>query len=91
MMRLSKTAKMSISLILACIFVWLLWYFYLAHHMLYAVVSDSEGKAKWTPVYRSMCFDRAHNEYMYMNTHREAGVDGYILVDTEEGNSIIPF
>ena len=66
---------------------WLLWYRYLAIWVVYAI----DKEKGWIPVYRSMNHDWAKEKYMYMNAHKEEGVKCYILVDEEEGNSLIPF
>ena len=71
--------------------VWLVWYFWLAIYVVYAVRKGPDDKGAWEPVYRSMYFDRAKEKYMYMNSHKEESVKHYILVNKEEGNSLIPF
>lgn len=70
---------------------WLVWYYWLAIHVVYAVGKGPDGKGGREVVYRSMFFDKAKEKYLYLNAHKEEGVKHYILVDKEEGNSLIPF
>lgn len=85
--------KGRIMLVLMAIVVaaWLVWYYWLAIYVVYAVGKGPDGKGVREPVYRSMFFDRAKEKYMYMNAHKEEGVKYYILMNNEEGNSLIPF
>ena len=59
-------------------------------YIVYAVKGSKDG-AKWEVVYKSVYLDRAKARYLYLNSHKEEGVKHYILVDEEEGNSLIPF
>lgn len=80
-----------IFLTIAIVTAWLVWYHWLAIYVVYAVGKGPGGKGLWEPVYRSVSFDRAKKKYMYLNAHKEEGVAYYILMDTDECNSIIPF
>ena len=83
-----KSNKWKITCLIAIVVTgWLLWYRYLAIWVVYAI--DKEKGP--VPVYRSMNHDWAMEKYMNMNAHKEEGVKCYILVDEEEGNSLIPF
>lgn len=70
---------------------WLVWYYWLAIHVVYAVGKGPDGKGGREVVYRSMFFDKAKEKFMYMNAHKEEGVKYYILMNKEEGNSLIPY
>ena len=80
-----------ICLTIVVVAAWLVWYYWLAIHVVYAVKKENDDKGIREPVYRSMYFDKAKEKYKYMNAHKEEGVSYYILMDKEEGNSIIPF
>lgn len=80
-----------ICLTIVVVAVWLVWYYWLAIYVVYAVKKEADGKGGREVVYRSMFFDKAKEKYLYLNAHKEEGVKHYILVDKEEGNSLIPF
>ena len=70
---------------------WLVWYYWLAVYVVYAVEEKPNNESAWISVYRSMYFDKAMEKYMYLNHNKEDGVKHYIFVNQEDGNSIIPF
>lgn len=80
-----------ICLTIVVVAAWLVWYYWLAIHVVYAVGKGPDGKDMYKTVYRSMYFDKAMEKYMYLNHNKEEGVKHYILMNKEEGNSIIPF
>lgn len=59
-------------------------------YIVYAVKGTEDGTSREV-VYKSVCHDRAKARYLYLNGHKEEGVKHYILMDEEEGNSLIPF
>ena len=80
-----------ICLTIVAVAIWLVWYYWLAIWVVYAVGKGPDGKGMREPVYRSMYFNRAKKKYMCLNAHKEEGVAYYILMDTDKCNSIIPF
>ncbi len=73
-------------LIIGCIAI----YCALPKYIVYANRSSDDGP-KREEVYRSIYYGKAKDRYYYLNSHKEEGVSGYILLDEEMGNSLIPF
>ena len=61
-------------------------------YIVYALIPTSNGgRCEWKEVYWSYSSKKALEKYRYLNQHKENGVKGYIFLNEETGNSIIPF
>lgn len=80
-----------VCLIIVVVVAWLVWYYWLAIYVVYAVKKEAEDNGGREVVYRSMFFDKAKEKYLYLNCNKEKGVKYYILMNKEEGNSLIPY